>query len=67
MSENPKLPNEELTEIIADKLMQEKLVPPNRLDELKRLISQGNVKQEDWRSCVELSLSALEQEDKSDE
>jgi hypothetical protein len=66
MSENTKLPNEELTEIIADKLMQKKLVPLNRLDELKRLISQGNVKQEDWRSCVELNLSVQEKEHRNE-
>jgi hypothetical protein len=67
MSEKLKLPNEELTEIVTDKLAKENLVPKKRLEEIKQLISQGNVKQEDWRSWVELSLAALEQEDKDEQ
>ncbi len=49
-------PDTQLAELIVEKLRQQKLIPANRIPELKANIAKGAVRQEDWRSMIELAL-----------
>jgi len=55
MSQTPdaRTPNERLAETIAASLINAGLIPPTRLDELKRKLANGTAKAEDWSHWIE--------------
>jgi hypothetical protein len=46
-------PNERLAEIIAGALVKAGLVPPARIEDLKRKLAAGTAKAEDWNNWIE--------------
>jgi hypothetical protein len=58
--ESPKTPNERLAALIAEALRKERLVPANRIEDVRRKLASGSARDSDWRVWVE---SALRPED----
>jgi len=58
--ESIKSPDERLAELIIEKLRAQGVIPEKRSSELKEKIIKGTVRQEDWRSLIELAMPKAE-------
>ncbi|MEP7343597.1 MAG: hypothetical protein ABI977_38105 [Acidobacteriota bacterium] len=69
MSPTPdaRTPNERLAEIIAAALTGAGLIPPTRLDELKRKLAYGTAKAEDWCHWIESTQRNTRRKEQGDE
>lgn len=56
-------PNGRLATIIADKLSAERLVSPDRKDEVLEGLKTGTLKDRDWRLLLEIAADEREDQD----
>ena len=60
-------PNERLAEVIAASLIGAGLIPPARLDELKRKLANGTAKAEDWCHWIESAQRQAQRKERPDD
>ena len=48
-------PDEELASLIADRLIEQRLIDPSRRDDVSNRIATGSATAEDWQLWIELS------------